>query len=117
MAGMRVHERLERFRARTGITKAQIARRCGVPDSTVSAWFTGRMQQRLEILPELAKALGTTVAELGGESASRADLSTDELKVAEFFAALGIPWTTAVRRLSLPAPEETGELKNRRLKG
>lgn len=65
--GMEWHERLsEKFEA-TGWTKTELARRAGVHPDNVLKYLAGKVKQpRGDIVGKLAKALGTTEADLRG---------------------------------------------------
>ena len=51
--------------ARTGRKKGEIARRAGLRADKLSCLLSGRMNPRADEARRLARALGTTVAELG----------------------------------------------------
>ena len=52
------------LRKQKGMTQAELAARIGVTDKAVSRWETGKGFPDITLLPPLAEALGTSVAEL-----------------------------------------------------
>lgn len=52
------------LREQRGVTQKQLAQQLNLSDKTVSKWETGRGLPDISILPELAQALGVSLAEL-----------------------------------------------------
>lgn len=77
---------LERHINRSGITKAEVARRVGVQPSTVSDWIAGRGFPRLEKMNALVELFGITQTELVGiENHDKETISDEEQKVLDLF--------------------------------
>ncbi|MDR1687271.1 MAG: helix-turn-helix domain-containing protein [Clostridiales bacterium] len=55
---------LRKLKKESGITLKELAERIGMKQNTVSNWFTGKRQPRIELLPQIAKVYGITVDEL-----------------------------------------------------
>ena len=55
---------VKEMRKRSGITQTELARMMGVRQNTVSQWETGINHPHVEMLPDLADALGCTLDEL-----------------------------------------------------
>lgn len=63
---MKLAQNIDRARVAAKLTKTQLAVRCGVTQGAVSHWLSGTTGPKLSMLPKIAKALKTTVAELVG---------------------------------------------------
>lgn len=63
---MTTAQRIAKARDRLGITDAEIARRVGVPRSTVHGWVHGSHEPTLRSLRSIAKALGCKANDLMG---------------------------------------------------
>ena len=59
-------------RERLGITKSEMARRCDVAKSTVTAWESGSSCPRPDQLKKLAAVLHVSVADLYAERGAKA---------------------------------------------
>ncbi|WP_214510531.1 helix-turn-helix domain-containing protein [Pseudomonas brassicacearum] len=66
-------ERLSLARAKKGLTQRELASMAGVAWSQISKYESGKSKPRLKLLLKLADALGMTVDELRGETASSPD--------------------------------------------
>lgn len=66
---------------RSRLSQAELARRIGVSQQTVSKWLSGETQPRLKLVPRLAQALDVTAVELSASLVStnghRPDLSEE----------------------------------------
>lgn len=61
---MNVAKGIQKAFEASGMNLTEFAKRAGVPLSTAHGWVYGTHGVRLKRLPRIAKALGTTVAEL-----------------------------------------------------
>lgn len=79
-------KKLEGFIARSGKSKAEIARIVGVQPSTVSDWLAGRGYPRLKAMQALADVLGVTKADLVEDvNLTKESISEEEQKVLDLF--------------------------------
>lgn len=61
---MNLPKRLVEARERNGLSQIDIAKKLDVSPGTVGGWETGAHGIRIERLPAVARAYGTTMAEL-----------------------------------------------------
>lgn len=64
---MTIGQRIREARDRAGWTQREAAERAGIPQPCWSRYEAGHVEPRLPMLRRIAKAAGTTVAELIGE--------------------------------------------------
>lgn len=64
----RIRRNLVTYMAAKGVTKAQLARHCGVSSPTVTNWVNGRNSIDVNHLFTIANYLGVSVDELGGRT-------------------------------------------------
>lgn len=57
-------EHLAQLRKKAGLSQYQLANQLSVPQTSIAFWETSEKPPRSEVLPQLAEALGVTVAEL-----------------------------------------------------
>jgi uncharacterized protein len=62
---VRAGQLLRRSRLRVGLNQAEVAARAGLPQSTVSAYESGRRQPTLPMLSKLLEAMGTELTIAG----------------------------------------------------
>ena len=65
-----VGARIRRLRIARGMSKSELARRSDVSPTAVNNWEKWQIGPRSDVLPAIAKALGTTVGALRGEVAA-----------------------------------------------
>jgi transcriptional regulator with XRE-family HTH domain len=59
--------RIRELRVERGLTQAQLARRAGVREATISELETGKSRRLLEVLAKIARALGVAPGDLLGD--------------------------------------------------
>jgi transcriptional regulator with XRE-family HTH domain len=57
-------QNLQRLRIKAKLSQAGLAQRSGISVNTIQNWEIDRHQPRIEVLPELAKALGVELHSL-----------------------------------------------------
>jgi transcriptional regulator with XRE-family HTH domain len=64
---LNIRERLEHFAGQAGLRQTVIAELCGVTDSAVSFWFSGRSEPSHENLAAFCRACGITLEVFWGQ--------------------------------------------------
>lgn len=82
-------QRLYELREAAGITQGEVALALGISQSTYSDWERGSVAIHPDRLKELAGIVGTTVAELLGETAPRRSASAPGGRLGQSFEAIG----------------------------
>ena len=62
---------MQRLRNRRGMTQADMARKAGVSESAYQLYEYNKRTPKADVAAKLAKALGTTVETLWGESGAK----------------------------------------------
>lgn len=89
---MDLGKKIRAHRDELGLTQAELADKLGLTYSSVSQWESGRATPRTPILRQLADLFGTTVADLMGEDAAEAAISSTSRMVPLLgFAHMGEP--------------------------
>ena len=61
---MTVGERIKKIRLEKGLTQKQLAEKCGLFDSTIRKYESGRQNPKIETVEKIANALGVETSEL-----------------------------------------------------
>lgn len=105
---MKLDAKLLKLSADRGWQQKEVARRMGVPTTTVNSWFKGTSRPSQKNLIVLARVLGVAAEFLGDDARDFADpsasgLTEDDHFLLRTFHALEIPADEAVRRLAYPS--------------
>jgi transcriptional regulator with XRE-family HTH domain len=68
---MSVGQAIQKLRRKVGLSQSELAKKAGVPTSTLQAWEQSRRSPRLDALLKLARALDVSLDELAGQKSSR----------------------------------------------
>ena len=74
------------YREKAGMTKAELARACGVSNPTVTHWEQGRNSVDVDLLFRLSHVLGVSVSALGGLTPD--GVSFDEMQLLKKYREL-----------------------------
>jgi predicted transcriptional regulator/DNA-binding XRE family transcriptional regulator len=101
--------RLRHLRRAAGLTLDDVAVSAGISASALSLIENGKREPRLSLLPALAAAVGTTVADILAPAApsrrAALEIALEQIQRSSSFAALGIPPVRTGPRLPMEALE------------
>lgn len=108
--------RIRQLRVKHGLTMAELGKRVGCSEASISYYELGKREAKYETLLKLAEVLDTSVDYLlGNESTDSSPspalpLSADETELVGAWRKAGEPIKGAVRKLlDIPAPEDQME--------
>lgn len=61
---MTIGERIKKIRLEKGLTQKQLAEKCGLFDSTIRKYESGRQNPKIETVEKIANALGISISQL-----------------------------------------------------
>lgn len=75
---MNLRKQLKLYLERNGMTASQLARKSGVPNTTIADWLSGRKPRNLDQVKKVADALGVSIDHLAyGEGTKEPERVSD----------------------------------------